>query len=193
EYRLGGRESRARYAGSFKTKREASICRDWLKGELAARRVPDLDALIEPPAAPTFKEAAARWRTSRLDLADSTREQHRLQIDKLLPLIGSRRIDSLTTEDFIKVVARLHATGTARETIRKTLGAGAMTLDHAGVNPNPARDRSIKLPREEPEEVNPPSAAHVEAVFRLLPSKHRLPLLWLDSARAPVTPPRPTP
>ena len=33
-----------------------------------------------------------------------------------------------------------------------------MTLDHAGVTPNPARDRSIKLPREEPEEINPPTA-----------------------------------
>ena len=40
--------------------------------------------------------------------------------------------------------------------------------------PNPARDRSIKLPREEPEEINPPSAEHVEAVYRLIPSKHRL-------------------
>ena len=33
-----------------------------------------------------------------------------------------------------------------------------MVLDHAGLQPNPVRDRSIKLPREEPEEINPPSA-----------------------------------
>ena len=77
--------------------------------------------------------------------------------------------------------------GVARETIRKTLGAGAMVLDHAGVSPNPARDRSIKLPREEPEEINPPTAEHVEAVYRLLPSKHRLPLLWLDWSGARVS------
>ena len=53
--------------------------------------------------------------------------------------------------------------------------------DYAGVQPNPARDRVVaKLPREEPEEPNPPTAEHVEAVYWLLPSKHRLALLFLD-------------
>jgi integrase len=43
------------------------------------------------------------------------------------------------------------------------------------------RDRvRVRLPREESEEVNPPTAEHVEAVFRRLPRKHRLALLWLD-------------
>jgi integrase len=56
-----------------------------------------------------------------------------------------------------------------------------MVLDYAEVTPNPARDRlAVKLPREEPEEPNPPTAAHIEAVYRLLPSKHRLALLFLD-------------
>jgi integrase len=56
-----------------------------------------------------------------------------------------------------------------------------MVLDHAGIQPNPARDRVVvKLPREQSEEFNPPSAEHVAAVYRLLPKKHRLPLLWLD-------------
>lgn len=122
-----------------------------------------------------------------MDVADSTRTQHRIQLDKLLPLIGSRDIDTLTAQDFIDVVADLHAKGTARETIRKTLGAGAMVLDHAGVDPNPARDRMIKLPREEGEELNPPSGEHVETVFRMIPSKHRLALLWLDWSGARVS------
>jgi integrase len=41
----------------------------------------------------------------------------------------------------------------------------------------------VRLPREEP---NPPTAAHVEAVYRLLPRKHRLPLLFLDWSGARV-------
>ena len=68
----------------------------------------------------------------------------------------------------------------------------AQTLDHAGVAPNPARDKvQVKLPREEREELEPPLAEHVEAVHRLLPRMHRLPLLWLDwsaPASAPSTP-----
>jgi integrase len=64
---------------------------------------------------------------------------------------------------------------------------GAMVLDHAGVTPNPARHKSIKLPREEPEEINPPTAEDVELVDRLLPEQHRLALLWLDGSGARVS------
>jgi integrase len=63
-----------------------------------------------------------------------------------------------------------------------------MVLDFADVSPNPARDRvTVKLPREEPEEPCPPTADHVEAVYRLVPSKHRLPLLFLDWSGARVS------
>jgi integrase len=186
EYQLGGRGSRSRYGGSFKTMREATIRKNLIAGDLAALRVPAL-SFEEPTLAPTFEQAAKSWQAARVDVAASTATQHRIQLDKLLPLIGTSRIDELTARDFIDVVATLHADGVARETIRKTLGAGAMALDHAGINPNPARDRSIKLPREEPEEINPPTAEHVAAVFRLLPSKHRLPLLWLDWSGARVS------
>jgi integrase len=84
-------------------------------------------------------------------------------------------------------VAALVAEGYARGTIRKTLQTLAMVLDDAGVSPNPARDKHVRLPREEPEEINPPTAAHLEAVYRLLPSKHRLPFLFLDWSGARVS------
>jgi integrase len=97
-------------------------------------------------------------------------------------------IDAIGPQDIADLVAALHGDGKARESIRKTVTALAMVFDHAGIAPNPARDRvTVKLPREEPEEPNPPTAAHVEAVFRLLPSKHRLPLLFLDWSGARVT------
>ena len=50
-YRLGGRESSARYAGSFASKSQAVARKRWVDGELAALRVPDLCALVEPFAA----------------------------------------------------------------------------------------------------------------------------------------------
>jgi integrase len=187
EFRPGGREERTRFGGSFPTKRLARIRSAWIEGELAAMRIPELRHVDDQPAAPTFEQAAQAWQASRLDIAASTRLQHRIQLDKLLPLIRSKRIDELTARDFADVVATLHAQAVARETIRKTLGAAAMTLDHAGIVPNPARDRSIKLPREEPEEINPPTADHVAAAYRLLPTKHRLPLLWLEWSGARVS------
>jgi integrase len=187
EYRLGGRESRIRYGGSFKRKEHAATRKNWIAGELAAKRPPGIAEFGEAPRQPLFEESAKRWQVARVDIADSTRTQHRIQLDKLLPLIGKRRIDTLTPQDFIDVVVHLHANGTARETIRKTLGAGAMVLDHAGVASNAARDRSIKLPPDDSEELNPPSAEHVETVCRLIPSGHRLALLFLDWSGARVS------
>jgi integrase len=186
EYRLGGRESRARYGGSFKTKREASNRRGWIVGELSALRVPDLRSLTEQAPARTLAEAAARWQASRIDAADNTKIQHRSAVNRALPILGRRRVDELGPPDFAELVAQLHAAGKSRETIRKTRTALAMVLDHERISPNPARDPSVKLPREEREEPEPPSAEHVEAVYRLLPSKHRLALLWLEWSGARV-------
>jgi integrase len=86
------------------------------------------------------------------------------------------------------MVAQLHREGVAVGYLRKVLQAVAMTLDHAGVKPNPARDKTIvRMPYDEPEEVNPPTSAHVESVYALLPSRHRLPLLLLDWSGARVS------
>jgi integrase len=188
KFQLGGRRTRKRYAGSFKTRREASIRKQWVAGELAARRVPDVAAFAEPTPAPTFAEAAKRWQDSRVDVAEATTVQHRTALNRALPILGDRRLDELAPRDVAELVAALHADGKARESIRKTVTASAMVFDHAGVSPNPARDRVIvKLPRDDSEEPNPPSAEHVEAVYRLIPSKHRLALLFLDWSGARVS------
>src|SRR6476646_7177216 len=55
-YRLGGRESKNRYGGSFKRKADAEARQRWILGELAARRHPDIGSLeTTQAAAPTFK------------------------------------------------------------------------------------------------------------------------------------------
>jgi integrase len=68
----------------------------------------------------------------------------------------------------------------------KTLTYVAAVLDEADLDVNPARDRRVRLPHEEQEELVPPSAEHVEAVYWRLPPMHRLPLLWLDWSGARV-------
>jgi integrase len=125
--------------------------------------------------------------SSRVDLAKNTRTRHGVELKLILPVLGTRRLDELTPADVAEFVATLVAEGYARGTIRKTLQTLAMVLDDAGVTPNPARDRHVRLPREEPEEINPPPAAHLEAVYRLLPSKHRLAFLFLDWSGARVS------
>ena len=93
-----------------------------------------------------------------------------------------RRVDEITPADVAELVASLSAAGKARETIRKTVTVLSMVLDHAGITPNPARDRiRVRLPREERPELSPPTAEHVEAVHRLLAPSYKLPLLVLDA------------
>jgi integrase len=183
EYRLGGRESRTTYGGSFKTQREALERRRWIAGELAAVRVPDLRALTATPErAPALAAVAKRWQASRVDVRDSTAVQHRTALGRVLPELGAGRVDELTPADVATFVGKLAAAGYARESIRKSVTALAMVLDFAGVVPNPARDRvHVRLPREEPEEPEPPIAEHVEVVARLLAPSYRLALLVLDA------------
>lgn len=180
-YRLGGRESTSRYAGSFATKRDAVARKAWVTGELAAMRIPRIE-LIEPAPAGTLKTVGDRWRASRVDVAKATAITHRTNLARILRVLGDRPIDKVAAADVAQFVADLHAGGTARESIRKTLATLAMVFDFAGVTPNPARDRvAVKLPREDRPEVNPPTAKHVLAVHRLLSTEMRLPLLTLDA------------
>lgn len=179
-WRGGGREAPNCYGGTFGTKREVAERVKWLKLELAAGRAPDL-RLLEPPApAETLREAAERWRSSRIDVADGTAATHKVNLARIVPVLGDEPVDQVTAADVADLVVALHEDGLARETIRKTRATLAMVLDFAGCQPNAARDRSVKLPREDVAEVNPPTASHTLAVYRLLPKTYKLPLLVAD-------------
>jgi integrase len=181
-YRLGGREAPRLYAGVFRTMREARTRRDWVAGELAARRVPDLSMLASPAPAVTLRDAAKRWQASRVDVRENTRIQHRTALGRLLPILGSLPVDRVAPTDVATLVTELAGMGKARESIRKSVTALAMVLDYAGVQPNPARDRvHVRLPREQKTEIVPPAAEHVLAVHGALPPRYRLPLLVLDA------------
>ncbi len=181
-FRLGGRESARRYGGSFATMREARGRRDWIAGELAALRVPDLRALGRAQPAPNVRSVVEAWRESRRDVAAGTRQTYDVAIGRIVPRLGSLRLDELDTAAVDRFVGELDEAGLARESIRKSLGVLAQALDWHGLEPNPARDRrTVKLPARVHEHVSPPSAEDVEAVYRLLPSAYRLPLVVLDA------------
>jgi hypothetical protein len=183
KYRLGGRESARRYAGSFSTRREALARCRWVAGELAAMRVPHVGQLeASMTMAPTLAEVAERWRTSRVDVAEATAVGYRVQLKRVLPVLGSRRVDEIVPADVAELVTTMHAEGRKRETIRKSLTVLAQVLDFAGVKDNPARDRvHVRLPREEREEPTPPVAGQIEAALPLMPRVYPLAVLVLDA------------
>ena len=180
EFRVGGRESRPRYAGSFATKAEALARKRWVDGELGAMRVPDLGLLDVPRAnLPSLREVAERWRLSRVDVSAGTAATHRVNIGRIVRVLGDRSIDAISADEIAAFVVEISAL--KRESIRKTIATLAMVFDFAGVAPNPARDKRVKLPAEDRPEVNPPSAPHVASVYALIPRAFRLPLLVLDA------------
>jgi integrase len=181
-YRLGGAESVPKLGGTFRTLREARARRDWVLGEVAAMRAPDLGALAAHTPSPTLATVAEEWRSSRVDVADGTAATHKVNLSRILTRFGARTLASLEAADVAALVAELHEAGLKRESIRKTIATLAMIFDYAKVAPNPARDRNtVKLPREDKLELNPPTAEHVLAVHRLLAPAYRLPLLVLDA------------
>jgi integrase len=186
-YRLRGRDSKQLYGGSFRTEREALIRKRWIDGELLALRKPNFSALTaEPEQALTIARACDKWRASRVDVAEPTRVLHRVALGRVVPILGTLRVDEVGETDVQRLVQELAATGRKRETIRKSVKYLAAVLDEHGIDPNPARSRKVRLPHEETEELNPPLAAHVEAVYGLLARPYRLPLLWLDWSGARV-------
>jgi integrase len=136
----------------------------------------------ERASSPTLAAVAERWQSSRVDVAAGTLQTYRVALGRVLPRFGDRPIADIDAQTVADLVAELHGRGLKKQTIRKTVSVLAMVLDHARVQPNPARDRlTVKLPREDRRHVQPPTAEHVEAVVQLLPRRYRLPALILDA------------
>jgi integrase len=182
-YQLGGRGSRARYAGSFKTKTEALTRKAWVAGELAALRVPNVKLHdLESVKPPTLREATERWRASRIDVDKGTRTNDRVNTERVFkhdPALAGVRIDAITVDRWARVFADL-AASYKRGTLKKSREAFAMVYDHLAIDPNPLRDKRVKLPHETPTDVVVPIAGHVEAVARVLDPKYLLPYLVID-------------
>jgi integrase len=183
EYRLGGAGSRSRYAGSFKTKAAAITRKNWVAGELAAQRVPDLSLLaLEQPKMPTLAEAVQRWRDSRIDVDEGTRTNDGVNTDRLFRhdrSLAGLRLDQLDHERWAGLFAEMAKTY-KRGTLKKSKEAFSMVYDHFGVDPNPVRDPRVKLPHDEERDLIVPLAIHVEAVAAVLTPEHLLPFLMID-------------
>jgi integrase len=177
-YRLGGRSSVPQWGGAFTTKREAEARVQYIADQLAAMRVPRLE-LLTPAATVDLRAVAARWRKSRIDISDRTSMNQQVELARVLAIIGGDDPAAITKGRVQELVAQLHSDGLKRETIRKTIGTLAQVLDHAEISPNPAR--GIRLPPKDVEEVNPPTAPHIEAVLGLVPRAYLLPIVVLDA------------
>jgi integrase len=178
-YRLGGRAYPLVHGGSFRTMKEARARRDLIAGELSAGRNPAdvLRAMTVRPPVRTIAEWAEAYRASRVDVSDVTRKNMTSHMKKFLPTFESRDPTAITVADVQEWIGGLELKPSSVRCYIATLRA---VLDFADVDPNPARDDRVRLPREERVSVDPPSAKDVDTIIATVPPRWRLPLRVLE-------------
>jgi integrase len=175
-YRLGGRAYPIAHAGSFRTLKEAKVRRDLVAGELAGGRNPAdaLRALAAAPSAIVSVETwASRFLDSRIDVDENTKKNYRSALRKICETFGDRDPSAITATEIAEWIATMAETRKAG-TLGQYLIAFRLLLDHVGLDPNPARDPRVKLPKHVREEPQPPSSEHFEAIIEALGSKWKL-------------------
>lgn len=146
--RLDGTVRSQLHLGAFATKREAKDRLGWARDEWAAGRVPDPKRIVAAFATkPTVTRVGRDWLASRIDLADASLSQYRSRVDRIeADDIGSMPTNEVTPADVRAWIADLND-DFKPSTVAVFLHVLRMVLDHGGVQPNPARDRTVKLPR----------------------------------------------
>jgi integrase len=177
-YRLGGRAYPIEHGGSFPTLKEAKTRRDLIAGELAAGRNPAdlLRHMTERPIVRTFAQVAEAYQTSRVDIGDETRKNTISHI-KAMSVFADRDPATITPGDIREWIGSLTLKASS---VRRYVSTLRAILDFADVDPNPAKDPKVKLPREEATIIEPPSAHDVAAIVENVPARWRLPLRVLE-------------
>src|SRR5438477_7866017 len=92
-YRVGGRETTPRFAGTFATRRDALSRRAFVLGELAAMRVPNVQ--LAGDTSLTLRDVAEQWKASRVDVAAGTLQTYRVALGRLLPRLGNEPLAAI--------------------------------------------------------------------------------------------------
>jgi integrase len=154
--------------------REARARRDLVAEEIAAGRNPfeTLRATLDLTPRRTFREWGDEYRASRVDVSENTLKAITAYLNAMRTF-ESRDPETITTGDVQEWVGGM---GLKPKSVRCYVATLRAVLDFAQVDPNPARDPRVKLPREEKTLVDPPTSKEVETIIALSPKRFRLPL-----------------
>jgi integrase len=177
QYRRGGRGWPIEHAGAFKLQREAKIRRDVIGGWLAQGLNPkvELEALLQPPPKrTTFGETYDAFVTSRHDVTEATRKIYGFARVAIMEFWGEDTpLDTATVpqcREFVGWLAERYSPGT----VKTYWGPFAQLFDFSDIRPNPARDRSIRKPRDVRSERVVMTLAQFRAMQAQLPDKYKL-------------------
>lgn len=193
-YRRGGRAYRQETAGTFRgwpggkttaghpapsvgaARKEASLRRDLVGGWLAAGKDPrvELAQSLSPHRRKQLADVFDSWALSRHDVGEKRQRHYRAARESALEFFGAAR-DPLTItvadcREYVGWLAERYKPGTVRSYYQPL----AMALDFIDVEPNPARHRSVKMPRISREEPIVMSGSQFRALIAAFPERYRL-------------------
>jgi integrase len=178
------------HAGSFQTMREAQLRRDRVKGWLAAGLNPSeqLQAMLDQPTRAkreTLRDVAERFEASRVHLSPNARKNDASHLARILASLGDRDPRTLGFGEVQEWIARNtkppeNEDGLLPSSLSRYANTLRQLLDFAGLEPNPARDKRVRLPRVVSEEVDPPTARQTQAIIERVGPRWRLPLVVLE-------------
>jgi integrase len=131
-----------------------------------------------PRAAVTFADAARAYQRSRVDVAPNTTKAIASHVRHLCAVFGTQLVADVAPGTVQTWIAGSRAKPSSIRLYVSTLRA---IFDHAGVEPNPARDSRVRLPRQERVEIEPPSATDVQAIIAEIAPRYRLPIRTMVS------------
>jgi integrase len=168
--------------------KEAKIRRDLIAGELAAGRNPAL--LLEEFGKPlakleTLRQLASRYEVSRIDYADETAKNLKSHLKRIVERFGDREPATITWTECQELAAAWSEV-LKPSSVSRYFRTFRLLLDFAGVDPNPARDKRVKLPTIIDEEPNPPTEKQFLAILDAIPVLWPLPLVTIEQTAMTV-------
>ena len=181
-YRLGGREAQLLHGGTFERREYADQRAAAIRTTLANGEVPDLNILEKQGRVRTLETTAHEYLASRLDVSPATQRVYQHAF-RHFGRVGRMATDRIDVDDVQGWVKNLHEDKRlAPSTIRKYLDFLRATLDFARRDPNPARSALLRLPRQQREEINPPSYAHFVALCDAIVPRFNLHLRVMEAS-----------
>lgn len=189
-YRRGGRLHKIQSAGTFKTQAEAATRRDLVAGWLARGLDPKAElaklAAAEIVATKTPIEWRDDWLTSRHDLAAKSERLYRNGTDAILAILNTDDLHTVTAADCLRAAGELATMKSKRgrpyaaSTIANYWQAFEQMLEYVGLDPNPAADKRIRLPKVKRTPPSVPTADHMTVMLQRIAAKYVLPTALIE-------------
>lgn len=178
-FRLGGKYAPVLHGGSFARREDAEARRRWIMSEIAQMRTPDLRSVERAAGSPLVPEVVERWLAGRHDLAAGSRKNYGPALERISEHFATTRVAEVTPRLISEWIGEMIEEEIGRTVIDRCMAAMRGALDDH-LDPNPARHRSVKLPRAPRIEANPPPFDHWQLILDGVSAAVRLPLRVLE-------------